>query len=232
MSRPPSPSRSVITGAPTPMALRTGGMPSARRGPALHPPRRAVGAHREARRLGEVGTEDVDATVVGREHHLLAAARLEVGEHRARGARAPDPPRQPGDEVGSSCTKTCFWLTPSSPSVGPSVGGDDDADADGEALLVGAAGGRVDRRARRAAERGGDRREVERGERPSLGPAAGRCLRRDHVPRRRHRGGPAAADRSPTRPGTSTGSRAWRGHVPVDRDRAGARAAPRTSGAT
>ena len=90
------------------------------------------------------------------------------------------------------------------PVAGTAVGGDDDPEADREALLVGPARRRIDRRALAAARAGRPRCGPGRAWRgcPS-GVGAGRC----GGPRPatgRWRGGAAAGGRAPTRPGSRT----------------------------
>ena len=209
MSSDPSPFRSAITGAPTPIAPpRCADVV----GPcrlAVHPPRHRSGPHREPGHVGAVGAQHVDAPVVGRQHHLLSAARHDVGEHGARRPRALEVGGRAGHQVRVVVDEDLLLRLADEAVRRTALRGDHDPDADAELLLVGASR-RRDRRAARSRRRARPRPTRGRGWRGGRRSAS--CGAPSRRPRatRRWPGTPAAARRRPTRRGTSTHRRGAR----------------------
>ena len=105
------------------------------------------------------------------EQQLVPAVAVEVDERRARRCRRRRPRwGSRRTRSGSSCTKTCFCISPARPSPAPPCAVTTTRRRTAKRSSSGRPVGRIDRCALAAAgQRGGDRREVERGE-----PAGGR----------------------------------------------------------
>ncbi len=133
--------------------------------------------------VGAVGAVRVHVAVVGRDDQLVARLAVEVREDRARRPRAREDPRLALDQIGIVVDEDLLLVLAAQPVGEPAVRGDDDADAHREALLVGAAGRRVDGRAGCVVgQRGRDRREVDRRQQTFLGRVQSGLARRE-VPR-------------------------------------------------
>ena len=215
----PSPSRSPTAGAPTPNAPRCGGMRGrAGGGRPVVPPRAGV-----AVRAGSPAARDrpgprkawIAPSSVASDQ-LVPAVPVQVDERRGSSAGAGHAVGEPDDQVGVVVHEDLLLHLAVQPVAGAAVRGDDHSQPDGEALLVGPARGRVDRRARAAAG--------QRGRRSSRGRAwrAGREVGwrspvrlADDPPRVGGRVQRAAGARAPTRPGSRRTSARAAATVPV-----------------